>query len=114
MQNQTMRATIIVILVSASFVALLAVTPGCENTMKTSGNLRPFCPEFIGWLKNPRMESGTAEGALHGLGLIPAPVSMVGMSRETVSGINKPGNSIFLTPAPTIRFFLSHPDLTSI
>ncbi len=116
MQNPATKAAIILILVSVSFMAAIATFPVfVHNTgTKSIGGLKPFCPDFTQWLENPKDGSWNGEEAVHGLGLIPAPVSVVGMSREDTPGIRKPGTEMLVTPTSLSVPSFSHKSAFSL
>jgi hypothetical protein len=110
MENPPIRLTIIVFLISLSYATIFAMSPVPvhDNSVNLSGTMKPFCPEFSSWLQNPRMEAQDKESGSHGLGLIPAPVSLVGEPKREASGIGMSGNSILPASVPMVRVYPFH------
>lgn len=73
-------------------LSLSAVTPALLHTNGpvNTGNVDPFCPAFIYWSEYPQPEGIEGEAAVHGLGIIPAPVSLVQSSLNTKVSRQKP------------------------
>jgi hypothetical protein len=110
MKNPPARLTIIVFLVSVSYamVFAMALVPVHGNSVNLSGTMKPFSPEFSSWLQNPWMDAAGKNSGSHGLGLIPAPVSLVEGPRRAVSDIGMSGNLIVTAPVPTVRIYPFH------
>jgi hypothetical protein len=107
MQNPANRQTIITFLVWALFISATVLTPVLvhDSPVKSFGNIKPFCPEFSVWLKNPGVNPGNNDAATHGLGLIPAPVSLAGLSPGISAGIQRTGNPVFpVVSSPVAKF----------
>jgi hypothetical protein len=117
MQQPVNRQTIITFLVWTSFISAIVLTPVLvhDSSVKSFGNVKPFCPEFSVWLKSPGVNPGNNDPATHGLGLIPAPVSLVGSSPGISAGIQRAGNPVFpVLSSPVAKFPSFHPAFFSV
>ncbi|HTY15247.1 MAG TPA: hypothetical protein VMC42_06025 [Methanoregulaceae archaeon] len=110
MENPAFRLTTLVFLVSLSYAMVFATTPVPVHgiPVNLSWTIKPFCPEFSNWLQNPRVDAGSKDGGSHGLGLIPAPVSLVEGPQKAASGIGMPGTPVLHAPVPAVRGYPFH------
>jgi hypothetical protein len=97
---------VIVIMVSVFLLVNYQTGPVLiqSNSINTHGNLKPFCPEFISWLSNPRTEGVEHATTTHGLGLIPAPVSMTQSVSISVPIVENPDVSVSRLTFPLNQF----------
>ena len=116
MQNPALKGTVIIILVLVSFISAFTTSPVfVHNTgIKPAGYLKPFSPDFTRWLENPGCGPINGEGDTHGLGLIPAPVSVVGLSGGDIPGDGKAGTGLLVIPTSLPDPAFSHPAAVSL
>jgi hypothetical protein len=110
MESPAIRLITIVLLVFVTYTSVFLATQvsARDFSMNQSGIIKPFCPEFSTWLQDPRMDAGINGARSHGLGLIPAPVSFVGISPGAVHSVGKSGKPVFPVPVPAARFYSFH------